>query len=70
MEGCKYQQVRSSKGIEAFSTDFQAEEDVFSSKTAKDARWHESKRKLLNNELSHPADAEAWKEFNKRWKKL
>jgi hypothetical protein len=41
-----------------------------SSKTAKDARWHESKRKLLNNELSHPADAEAWKEFNKRWKKL
>jgi hypothetical protein len=29
MEGCKYQQVRSSKGIEAFSTDFQAEEDVF-----------------------------------------
>jgi hypothetical protein len=28
MEGCKYQQARSSKGIEAFSTDFQAEEDV------------------------------------------
>jgi hypothetical protein len=24
----------------------------------------------VNNELSHPADDEAWKEFNKRWKNL
>jgi hypothetical protein len=30
-----------------------------SSKSAKDARWHESKRKPVNNELSHPADGEA-----------
>jgi hypothetical protein len=36
-----------------------------SSKTAKDARWHQSKRKLVNNELSYLADGEAWKEFNK-----
>jgi hypothetical protein len=28
----------------------------------------ESKWKPLNNELSHLADAEAWKEFNKRLK--
>ena len=28
MEGCRHQQARSSKGIEAFSADFQAEEDV------------------------------------------
>jgi hypothetical protein len=28
MEGCKYQEEHSSKGIEAFSADFQAEEDV------------------------------------------
>jgi hypothetical protein len=28
MEGCRHQQVHSSNGIEAFSTDFQAEEDV------------------------------------------
>jgi hypothetical protein len=41
-----------------------------SSKTAKDAQWHESKRKPVNNELSHPADDEAWKEFNTRWKKI
>jgi hypothetical protein len=37
-----------------------------SSQTTKDARWHKSKQKLVNNELSHPADGEAWKEFNKR----
>jgi hypothetical protein len=28
MEGCRHQQVRSSKDIEAFSANFQAEEDV------------------------------------------
>jgi hypothetical protein len=28
MKGCRHQQARSSKGIEAFSADFQAEEDV------------------------------------------
>jgi hypothetical protein len=41
-----------------------------SSKTTKDARWHQSKRKPMNNELSHPADGEAWKEFNKSWPKF
>jgi hypothetical protein len=24
----------------------------------------------VNNELSHPVDGEAWKEFNKRWNKI
>jgi hypothetical protein len=28
MEGCKYKQVLSSKGIEVLSADFQVEEDV------------------------------------------
>jgi hypothetical protein len=41
-----------------------------SPKTAKDAQWHQSKRKPVNNELSHLADGEAWKEFNKSWPKF
>jgi hypothetical protein len=36
-----------------------------SSKIAKDARCHQSKRKPVNNELRHPNDGEALKEFNK-----
>jgi hypothetical protein len=36
-----------------------------SSKTTKDAQWHQSKLKPVTNELSHPADGETWKEFNK-----
>jgi hypothetical protein len=35
MEGCKHQQARSSKGIEAFSADFQAEENVSFIKNSK-----------------------------------
>jgi hypothetical protein len=35
MEGCKHQQARSSKGIDAFSADFQAEEDVSFIKNSK-----------------------------------
>jgi hypothetical protein len=57
----------SPKGIEAFSADFQAEEDVSLIKIAKDAQWHESKRRPVKNELSHPAEGEAWKQFNKSW---
>jgi hypothetical protein len=30
-------------------------------------RWHQLKRKPVNNELSQPADGEAWKEFNRSW---
>jgi hypothetical protein len=40
------------------------------SQTAKDAGWHQSKRKPVSNELSHPVDGEAWKEFNKSWPKF
>jgi hypothetical protein len=35
MEGCRYQQARSSKGIEAFSANFKAEDDVSFIKNSK-----------------------------------
>jgi hypothetical protein len=70
MEGCRHQQARSSKGIEAFSLDFQAGEDVSFIKTAKDARWQKSKRKPMKNELSHLGDGEAWTHFDKTWLKF
>jgi hypothetical protein len=38
-----------------------------SSKMAKDAQCHESKRKPVKNELSHPTDGDAWKQFKKSW---
>jgi hypothetical protein len=38
-----------------------------SSKMAKDAQCHESKQKPVKNELSHPTDGEAWKQFKKSW---
>jgi hypothetical protein len=69
MEGCRHQQARSTKGIEAFSANFQAEEDVSFIKNNKGCMMAQSKQKPVNNELSHPADGEAWKQFNKRWKK-
>jgi hypothetical protein len=38
---------------------------MFSSKEiAKQAQWHKFKRKHVENELSHPADGEAWKDFD------
>jgi hypothetical protein len=43
---------------------------ILSSKTTKVARWHQSKRKLVNNELSHPADDGAWEKLNKSWPKF
>jgi hypothetical protein len=35
-----------------------------SSKTTKDARWHQLKWKPVDNEPSHPADGQAWKHFD------
>jgi hypothetical protein len=36
-------------------------------KTAQEARWHRSQRESKEKEMSHPADGEAWKEFDKAW---
>jgi hypothetical protein len=34
-----------------------------SKRTAEEAQWH----KLMEKEMSHPADGEAWRDFDKRW---
>jgi hypothetical protein len=42
---------------------------MFASKSiAEDAQWHKLKRKEVDNELSHPADGEAWKDFDRKYK--
>ena len=38
-----------------------------SKKTAEEAQWHKLKRKPVENELSHPADGEAWKDFDRKY---
>ena len=35
-----------------------------SEKNSEDAQWHKLKRKKVENELSHPADGQAWKYFD------
>jgi hypothetical protein len=35
-------------------------------KISEEAQWHKLKRKEVENELSHPADGEAWKDFDKK----
>ncbi|WVZ98199.1 hypothetical protein U9M48_043668 [Paspalum notatum var. saurae] len=41
---------------------------IFSSKKISElAQWHKLKRKAVENELSHPADGKAWKEFDKKY---
>jgi hypothetical protein len=67
MEGCKCQQARSSKRIEAFSVDFQAEEDVYFIKNSKGCTMAQVEVKTVMNELSHPAGGKAWTHFNKTW---
>jgi hypothetical protein len=45
-------------------------QQVFASKEiTEDEQWHKLKRKEVQNELNHPADGEAWKDFdrNYRW---
>jgi hypothetical protein len=40
---------------------------MFASKEiAKQAQWHKFKNKHVENELSHPADGEAWKDFDRK----
>ncbi len=38
-----------------------------STKTADDMQWHKLKRQPIENEMRHPADGEAWKEFDKTY---
>jgi hypothetical protein len=38
-----------------------------SKKVSEEARWHKLKRKAVENELSHPSDGEAWKDFDKQY---
>lgn len=38
-----------------------------SKKTAEELQWHKLKRKPMDNELSHPADGEAWKDFDRKY---
>jgi hypothetical protein len=41
---------------------------IFSSKrTAEEVQWHKLKRKPMENELNHPADGEAWKDFDRKY---
>ena len=40
---------------------------VASKKPAEEAQWHKLKRKPVENELSHPADGEAWKDFDRKY---
>ena len=40
---------------------------IFASKTtAESTQWHKKQRVAVENEMSHPADGEAWKYFDKR----
>ncbi|XP_066323971.1 uncharacterized protein [Miscanthus floridulus] len=42
---------------------------IFASKrTSKETQWHQKKRTPVNNVMSHPADGEAWKDFDRREK--
>jgi len=38
-----------------------------SKKLSEQAQWHKLKRKPVDNELSHPADGEAWKDFDRKY---
>ncbi|XP_066334498.1 uncharacterized protein [Miscanthus floridulus] len=42
---------------------------IFASKrTSEETQWHQKKRTPVNNVMSHPADGEAWKDFDRREK--
>ena len=38
-----------------------------SKKLSEQAQWHKLKRKPVENELSHPVDGEAWKDFDRKY---
>jgi hypothetical protein len=58
------------KVLRQFSLISRLKRMFLSSKTTKDALWHKSKRKPVKNDLSHPANGESWKHFNKSWPKF
>ena len=68
MVGCRWQQAGSSQGYEAFSTNTEVAEDLASQRVAEDTEWHETKREKNTDEISHPADGEAWKHFDSKHK--
>jgi hypothetical protein len=37
-----------------------------SAKISEETQWHKLKRKEVENELSHPVDGEAWKDFDRK----
>ena len=40
---------------------------IFASKrTSEETQWHKTKRKPVDNVMSHPADGKAWKDFDRR----
>ena len=41
---------------------------ILKPKTAEEVRWHKEKRQPVDNELTHPADGEAWKAFDREHK--
>ncbi|WVZ56366.1 LOW QUALITY PROTEIN: hypothetical protein U9M48_006912, partial [Paspalum notatum var. saurae] len=38
-----------------------------SKETAENTRWHKLKRQVVENETRHPADGEAWKDFDRKY---
>lgn len=38
-----------------------------SKKIAEDTQWHKLKREHVKGEMSHPADGEAWKDFDVKY---
>ncbi|WVZ83970.1 hypothetical protein U9M48_031056 [Paspalum notatum var. saurae] len=38
-----------------------------SKETSKNTRWHKLKRRIVENEMRHPSDGEAWKDFDRRY---
>jgi hypothetical protein len=41
-----------------------------SKEQSEEVQWHKLKRQPVENELSHPADGEAWKDFDKKYPKF
>jgi len=38
-----------------------------SKETAENTQWHKLKRQIVENEMRHPADGKAWKDFDRRY---
>ena len=57
----------SSESFEAFPPNSKVEEDVASSRTAKDLQWHRTRRETIEGQMSHPADGKPWKHFDDKY---